>query len=341
MLLCARDQYGRFLADGGKLRFRRGLVGDQAVDLLPVGKLDDRFLPEFAAVAEHDAFFRALDHSRLDLRLAVDRGAGAGMAQHAVRADQRNIRAQRPQRSERPHADAGQARRADLSAGRVRHDRQPVPQGEQARRAKVPVAVHLDHTYSFELLMQALRAGFGSVMYDGSREKTSEENIRKSAEIVRIAHGMGVGVECELGSVGGLTDSNGKVDQMVYTEPEEAKSFIDQTGTDFLAVSIGTCHGVYKATPKLDIPRLREIRKTVSVPLVLHGDSGLSDDDFRNTVAGGISKINVFTDVILAAKRAIAEHPDAGYTDLNLLAEDAMVEATVRKLELFGGCGKG
>ena len=264
------------------------------------------------------------------------------MAQHAVRADQRNIRAQRPQRSERPHADAGQARRADLSAegvdrivaaceqrrdlGRVRHDRQPVPQGEQARRAKVPVAVHLDHTYSFELLMQALRAGFGSVMYDGSREKTSEENIRKSAEIVRIAHGMGVGVECELGSVGGLTDSNGKV---------------DQTGTDFLAVSIGTCHGVYKATPKLDIPRLREIRKTVSVPLVLHGGSGLSDDDFRNTVAGGISKINVFTDVILAAKRAIAEHPDAGYTDLNLLAEDAMVEATVRKLELFGGCGKG
>ena len=357
MLLCARDQYGRFLADDGKLRFRRGLVGDQAVDLLPVGKLDDRFLPEFAAVAEHDAFFRALDHSRLDLRLAVDRGAGAGMAQHAVRADQRNIRAQRPQRSERPHADAGQARRADLSAegvdrivavceqrrdlGRVRHDRQPVPQGEQARRAKVPVAVHLDHTYSFELLMQALRAGFGSVMYDGSREKTSEENIRKSAEIVRIAHGMGVGVECELGSVGGLTDSNGKVDQMVYTEPEEAKSFVDQTGTDFLAVSIGTCHGVYKATPKLDIPRLREIRKTVSVPLVLHGGSGLSDGDFRNTVAGGISKINVFTDVILAAKRAIAEHPDAGYTDLNLLAEDAMVEATVRKLELFGGCGKG
>lgn len=172
--------------------------------------------------------------------------------------------------------------------------------------------------------MQALRAGFGSVMYDGSREKTSEENIRKSAEIVRIAHGMGAGVECELGSVGGLTDSNGKVDQMVYTEPEEAKSFVDQTGTDFLAVSIGTCHGVYKATPKLDIPRLREIRKTVSVPLVLHGGSGLSDDDFRNTVAGGI-----------------AEHPDAGYTDLNLLAEDAMVEATVRKLELFGGCGKG
>lgn len=172
------------------------------------------------------------------------------MAQHAVRADQRNIRAQRPQRSERPHADAGQARRADLPAegvdrivavcerrrdlGRVRHDRQPVPQGEQARRAKVPVAVHLDH-----------------------------------------------------------------------------------------------------------IPCLREIRKTVSVPLVLHGGSGLSDDDFRNTVAGGISKINVFTDVILAAKRAIAEHPDAGYTDLNLLAEDAMVEATVRKLELFGGCGKG
>ncbi|MFR5760511.1 MAG: class II fructose-bisphosphate aldolase [Oscillospiraceae bacterium] len=182
----------------------------------------------------------------------------------------------------------------------------PCCRASRPAAAKSPSPSIWIHTYSFELLMQALRAGFGSVMYDGSREKTSEENIRKSAEIVRIAHGMGVGVECELGSVGGLTDSNGKVDQMVYTEPEEAKSFVDQTGTDFLAVSIGTCHGVYKATPKLDIPRLREIRKTVPVPLVLHGGSGLSDDDFRNTVAGGISKINVFTDVILAAKRAIA-----------------------------------
>ena len=97
---------------------------------------------------------------------------------------------------------------------------------------------------------------------------------------------------------------------------------------------------MYKATPKLDIPRLKEIRKTVDVPLVLHGGSGLSDDDFRNSIAGGISKINVYTDVILAAKKAVADNPDAAYTDLCQLAEGAMREATIAKLKLFGGEGR-
>ena len=116
---------------------------------------------------------------------------------------------------------------------------------EAARRAKVPVAIHLDHTYKFEVLMQALRAGFGSIMYDGSRLADHNDNVRNSAEIVKIAHAMGVGVECELGSVGGLSDETGKVDQMVYTEPRDAKEFVERTGADFLAVSIGTQHGVY------------------------------------------------------------------------------------------------
>ena len=207
---------------------------------------------------------------------------------------------------------------------------------EQAKNAKVPVAIHLDHTYSFDVLMQALRAGFGSVMFDGSRLPDHKENVRLSAEIVRIAHSMGVGVECELGSVGGLSDETGKEEVMVYTEPKDAREFIDQTGADFLAVSIGTQHGVYQATPKLDIPRLAEIRKTVDVPLVLHGGSGLSDEDFRTTIAGGISKINVYTDIILAAKQAVADNPDAGYTQQCQLAETAMREATKAKLKLFG-----
>lgn len=207
---------------------------------------------------------------------------------------------------------------------------------ERARLAKVPVAVHLDHTYHFDTLMQALRAGFGSVMYDGSRLPDHRDNVCLSAEIVKIAHGMGVGVECELGSVGGLSDESGKADAVIYTEPEDARAFIEQTGADFLAVSIGTQHGVYKATPKLDIPRLEAIRRAVDVPLVLHGGSGLSDDDFHNTIAGGICKINVYTDVILAAKKAIADHPEADYTDLNRHAEDAMRAATLKKLRLFG-----
>ena len=211
---------------------------------------------------------------------------------------------------------------------------------DQARRAKVPVAIHLDHAYRFEVLMQGLRAGFGSIMYDGSRLSDHRDNVRNSARIVQIAHAMGVGVECELGSIGGLSDENGREDTVVYTEPGDARDFIDQTGVDFLAVSIGTQHGVYKAEPKLDIPRLKEIRKAVDIPLVLHGGSGLSDDDFRNTIAGGISKINVFTDVILAAKQAIADHPEKAYADLCLAAEQAMREATIRKLRLFGGEGK-
>ena len=139
--------------------------------------------------------------------------------------------------------------------------------------------------------------------------------------------------------MGGLSDEHGKADAVIYTEPADAKEFIEQTGADFLAVSIGTQHGVYKATPMLDLPRLAKIHAAVDVPLVLHGGSGLSDDDFRNTVAGGIRKINVYTDVILAAKRAIAENPDAAYTDLNLLAEEAMKQATVTKLKLFGSEG--
>ena len=210
---------------------------------------------------------------------------------------------------------------------------------DAAQRARVPVAVHLDHTYHFNTLMQALRAGFGSIMYDGSRE-SHEDNLQHSAAIARIAHGMGVGLECELGSVSGLSDEAGHEDKMVYTEPSEAAAFLERTGADFLAVSIGTVHGVYKAEPHLDIPRLKQIRAAVDAPLVLHGGSGLSDADFQNTIAGGIAKINVFTDVILAAKRALAEHPEASYNDGICLAREAMKEATLEKLRIFGSAGK-
>ena len=210
---------------------------------------------------------------------------------------------------------------------------------EKAREAKVPVAIHLDHTYHFETLMKALRAGFGSIMYDGTRGD-HQSNVETSRKIAEIVHPMGVGVECELGSVGGLSDETGHEDEMVYTKPEDALEFVEQTGIDFLAVSIGTCHGVYKATPKLDIPRLEKIRATVDVPLVLHGGSGLSDDDFRNTIRGGISKVNVYTDVLLAGRQALIDNSDKNYTDMCKCAEQAMKEATVTKLKLFGCAGR-
>lgn len=210
---------------------------------------------------------------------------------------------------------------------------------EAAKRARVPVAVHLDHAYSFDVLMQALRLGYGSIMYDGSRE-THEKNMRNSAQLARIAHGMGAGLECEIGMVGGLENEDGAVDQVVYTDPADAHDFMERTEADFLAVSIGTVHGVYRAKPNLDIPRLHKIRETVDAPLVLHGGSGLSDEDFRRAIDGGISKINIYTDIVLAGQHALAACPHASYGDSILAAVQGMKSATIKKLKLFGCEGR-
>jgi len=209
-----------------------------------------------------------------------------------------------------------------------------------ARRSKVPVAVHLDHSYSFDILMKALSAGFGSVMFDGSL-LSYEENIRISTDIARIAHPMGVGLECELGKVGGLEEGGGVKGKNIYTNPAQAAEFIEKTGTDFLAVSIGTTHGVYTEAPRLDLGLLAEIRSKVHTPLVLHGGSGLSDDDFKNCIRGGVSKINIYTDVITAAINVMREEcGKLNYTDVNRKAEEAMYNVTVHKLKLFGSNNK-
>lgn len=211
---------------------------------------------------------------------------------------------------------------------------------DAAKKSKVPVAVHLDHSYSFDIIMKALAAGFGSVMFDGSL-LSYEENIRVSADIARIAHPMGVGLECELGKVGGLEEGGGVKGENVYTNPAQALEFAEKTGVDFLAVSIGTTHGAYAETPRLDLKLLAEIRKTVSTPLVLHGGSGLSDDDFKNCIAGGISKINIYTDIVTAALNSVRkENANLQYTDINRKAEDAMYNAVVGKLKLFGSVNK-
>jgi fructose-bisphosphate aldolase class II len=206
---------------------------------------------------------------------------------------------------------------------------------DAARRAKVPVAVHLDHTYTFENIMRALRAGFGSVMYDGS-VVSYEENVKNSAEIARIAHPMGVGLECELGKVGGLDEEEGVKGENIYTDPGQALDFVEKTGADFLAVSIGTVHGIYRETPKLDLNRLAGIRAKVEKPLVLHGGSGLSGDDFKNCIKSGICKINIYTDVITAAINTVRKESSLAYTDLNEKVEQAMYEAIVEKIKIFG-----
>jgi len=204
-----------------------------------------------------------------------------------------------------------------------------------AKNAKVPVAIHLDHAYNFDIVMKALRHGFGSVMFDGS-VLPLEKNIEISAEISKIAHAMGAGVESELGKVGGLEEGNGVIGQNNLTDVNEAAAFIEKTGVDFLAISIGTTHGVYKEAPNLDIDRLIEIRKKVDVALVLHGGSGLTKDDFRNCIDCGIQKINIYTDVVTAAIKTIREEAETtDYAEMLKKAEEAMYNVVVDKISTF------
>lgn len=168
-----------------------------------------------------------------------------------------------------------------------------------AEKASVPVAMHLDHGDSFELAMKAFRAGYTSIMIDGSHG-TFDENIAISKSVVQACHAAGVPVEAELGKVGGKEDDLEGSDNNPYTDPEQAVQFVEATGVDSLAVAIGTAHGVYKGVPKLDKERLSEIRKVVSIPLVLHGTSGVPDEDVKDCIARGICKVNYATDLRIA-----------------------------------------
>ncbi len=169
-----------------------------------------------------------------------------------------------------------------------------------AKRASVPVCLHLDHGTKLESIVRTMHLGFSSVMYDGS-SLPYEENVAKTAEAVRIAKIFGASVEAELGHVGGAEGGEDDGHGIVYTDPVMAVDFIAKTEIDALAVSIGTVHGNYASAPKLDLALLSQIYKVSSIPLVLHGGSGLSDDDFRNCIKYGIRKINIYTDMVQAA----------------------------------------
>ena len=164
--------------------------------------------------------------------------------------------------------------------------------------AKAPISIHLDHGKTFEGVMIALRAGFPSVMYDGS-SLDYEENVEKTAGIVKISHAFGVTVEGELGYVGKTSEA---VNSDSFTKPEQAVDFVKRTGVDALAVAIGNQHGQYKGVPKLDFDRLKEIRRKVDCGLVLHGGSGISPEDFVESIRCGINKINIYTAMDVAAR---------------------------------------
>ena len=209
-----------------------------------------------------------------------------------------------------------------------------------AKRASVPVVVHYDHGLTFERCMEALKLGFSSVMFDGST-KSYEDNLKETAEIVKIAHSFGASVEGEIGHVGNADTGDDLLTDM-YTTPEEAEEYVKATGVDALAIAIGTAHGVYKKKPMLNIDRLKAIRERIDTPLVLHGGSGLSDDDFINTVKEGIAKVNIFTDLCLAGERAMKEGLDKklGYLDIRNLKVEYIKEAVKNKIRLFGSENK-
>ncbi len=207
-----------------------------------------------------------------------------------------------------------------------------------ARSAKVPVVVHLDHGLSYDRCLEALQLGFSSIMYDGSLHDPAT-NIANTREIVRIAHAMGATVEAEIGHVGLASEEDGASQ---YTTVEEALSFLEATNVDALAIAIGTAHGPYKTKPKLDLERLSEIRAATDVPLVLHGGSGLSDEDFRNVISRGIAKVNIFTDLTTAGSNAMRDGLDdgQGYLELRNMKKDAIKAEVAKKLRLFGSSGR-
>ena len=182
-----------------------------------------------------------------------------------------------------------------------------------AQESSVPVVIHLDHGNSFELAMQAYRTGYTSIMIDGSHEGF-EDNIALTSAVVKACHPGEVPIEAELGKVGGKEDDLDGGEGDPYTNPQEAAEFVERTAIDSLAVAIGTAHGVYKGVPKLDFSRLSEIRKAVSIPLVLHGTSGVPDEDVAECIKRGICKVNYATDLRIAFTKGInqvlKENPD-------------------------------
>ncbi|MFE4427343.1 ketose-bisphosphate aldolase [Peribacillus butanolivorans] len=169
-----------------------------------------------------------------------------------------------------------------------------------AGKSSVPVSLHLDHAYEKESIIRAIRCGFTSVMYDGSKYELAE-NIRLTKEITEIAHMAGVSVEAEIGSVARGAFSDEEEGDGTLTDPKSAKEFVEETDVDFLAASIGTVHGMYTGKPNIDLDLLEEIRQLVGIPLVLHGGSGTPDEIIKQAVARGICKVNVNTEVSLAA----------------------------------------
>ena len=214
-----------------------------------------------------------------------------------------------------------------------------------ARRTSVPVAIHLDHGESLDSAITGINLGCTGVMVDASNLPL-EDNIRHTKAVVQMAHACGIPVEGELGYVPGVEgeDAERHPGDVVYTTVAEAEAYVDATGIDFLAVSIGTVHGRMKGEPKLDFDRLAEINQALQIPLVIHGGTGLSDEQFRELIDKGVSKINYYTALADAAGHCIHDNARtqgaAGYTSLVKGISDAIRQEAARCIDIWGSAGK-
>lgn len=217
---------------------------------------------------------------------------------------------------------------------------------EKAIHATIPVCVHLDHGTQFSQIIQAIRLGFTSVMIDGSH-LPFEENVAISKKVAEVAHLANVSVEGELGTIG-TADTMGEAgsDEIIYTDPDDAARFVAETGVDALAVAIGTAHGLYPQgrVPKLELGRLKEIKARLTMPLVLHGGSGNSDEEIRKAVELGINKINISSDIKAAYYNKMREVlQDKSLREPNMIqppCEAALKVVACQKIELFRAEGK-
>ena len=214
-----------------------------------------------------------------------------------------------------------------------------------AERTPVPVAIHLDHGESQTSAVRAINLGCTGVMVDAS-SLPLEQNIAHTKAVVDMAHGCGIPVEGELGYVPGVEgeDAERHPGEVVYTTVAEARHYLEATGVDFLAVSVGTVHGRMKGEPKLDFERLSEINRALGIPLVIHGGTGLSDEQFRRLIENGVSKINYYTALADAAGRSIRDNAalagGGGYTTLVRGVADAVQREAARCIDLWGSAGR-
>ena len=201
-----------------------------------------------------------------------------------------------------------------------------------AKKARVPVCVHLDHGTDLDYIKKGLALGFTSVMYDGSC-LSSEENTENTCIAVKEALKYGASVEAEIGSMG--SREGGEAAASVYTEPDAAVKFVNDTGIDALACAFGTAHGFYKAEPKLDFERLSKIHSLISVPIVMHGGSGVSERDYREVIKRGVRKVNYYTYMAAAGGEAVSGKSYKQFHDALLDGKAAMKENVKNAIEIF------